>query len=299
MISYYYYYCLALFVDRCRKTKLKGCESDDSTALCGKPWESPVTTLITSVNANRLKSTIDQYWSNKMIPSYVSPYVKGKRNKLFFAIIFKPVDRINRDYRIAYDLNTADMESEIERLKRKKFYVICVTSYIRKGVILHLVVFQKMKAAPASNFYLARSEAQYNIDARLRANRRSCVKSLSITQDAEGSLNYTTLYKQCDDKTAVSCGLTFRGLLRRINRQKNRGFTLQSISTYTVDGETLYCAVFTDEKVGDCEQNFVHSYSENEIRDIAESHKNDGYRIVAIVVHSQTSFPLFMAVFKK
>ena len=120
---------------------MKGCESDDSTALCGKPWECPFTTLVSSINANGLKSTIDEYWSNKMIPSYVSPYVKGKGNKLFFAIIFKPVNRIKRDYRIAYDLNTTDMEHEIERLNGKGFYVIHATSYIKKREILHLVVF--------------------------------------------------------------------------------------------------------------------------------------------------------------
>ena len=275
------------------------CGSDDSTTLCGKPWECPVTTLITSVSANKLKRTIEEYWSNKMIPSYISPYVRGRRNRLFFAIIFKPVDRINRDYRIAFGLNTADVEREIEGRNSKRFYVIYAASYNQGGEILHIVVFQKMKTAPVSNFYLAQSEAQYKMDANLRTNRRSCVKCLAITQDAQGNLNYTTLYKKCDDKTAVFCGLNFKNLLKRVNRQKNKGFTLKSISTYTVDDETQFCAVFTDEKVGECEYIFVHSYSENEIRDIAESHKNDGYRIVVIVVHSQTSFPLFMAVFKK
>ena len=291
---------LCSIVGRCRKTKLIDyCASDDSTKLCGKPWECPVTTLITSVNANKLKKTIEEYWSNKMIPSYISPYVKGRRNKLFFAIIFKPVDRISRDYRIAFDLNTADMEREIEEQNGKRFYEIYAASYNQKGEILHIVVFQKMKTPPASNFYLAQSKAQYEMNANLRTNRRSCVKSLAITQDAQGSLNYTTLYKNCDDKTAVFCGLNFKNLLKRVNRQRNKGFTLKSISTYTVDDETQFCAVFTNEKVGECEYTFVHSFSENEIRDIAESHKNDGYRIVAIVVHSQTSFPLFMAVFKK
>ena len=286
-------------VDRCRKTKLTiNCKPDDMTTLCGKPWECPVTTLITSVSANNLKETINQYKSNKMIPSYVSPYVNGngRRNKLFFAIIFKPVDRI-RDYRITFDLDTAAMTSEIERLNAKKFYVIYAASYNQKGKILHIVVFRKMKAPLESNFYLAQSESQYRIDAK--SNRRSCVKSLAITQKAQGSLNYTTLYEECDDKTKVLYGLSFKGLLRTVNRQKNKGSTLKSISTYTVDDETRFCPVFTDEKVGECEYIFVHSYSEKEIRDIAESHKNDGYRIVAIVVHSQTSFPLFMAVFKK
>ena len=284
-------------VDRCRKTKLKiNCKPDDMTTLCGKPWECPVTTLVTSVSANNLKETINQYKSNKMIPSYVSPYVKGGRNKLFFAIIFKPVDRI-RDYRFAIGLDTAAMTSEIERLNAKKFYVMYAVSYNQKGKILHIVVFQKMRTPPESNFYLAQSESQYRIDAK--SNRRSCVKSLAITQKAQGSLNYTTLYEECDDKTTVICGLSFKGLLKRVNRQKNKGLTLKSISTYTVDDETRFCPVFTAEKVGECEYIFVHSYSEKEIRDIAESHKNDGYRIVVIVVHSQTSFPLFMAVFKK
>ena len=290
---------LCSIVGRCRKTRLKDyCESGGSTTLCGKSLEGPVTTLVTSVNANKLKKIINEYWSNKTIPSYISPYVKGKRNKLFFAIIFKTVDRI-KDYRVAFGLNTVDMEREIERLNAKRFYVMYAASYNQKGEILHIVVFQKMKTAPESNFYLAQSKAQYEMDANLRTNRRSCVESLAITQDAQGSLNYTTLYKKCDDKTAVFCGLNFKSLSRRVNRQKNKGFTLKSISTYTVDDETLFCAVFTDEKVGECEYIFVHSYSENEIRDIAESLKNDGYRIVVIVVHSQTSFPLFMAVFKK
>ena len=276
------------------------CESDVSTTLCGKPWDCPVTTLVTSVSARNLQNTISEYQSNNMIPIYISPYFKGRRgNRLFFAIIFKPINRIN-NYRVVVGLNTTVTASEVERLNGRRYYVIFATLYYnRRGEILHIVVLQRMKAAPVSNFYLGQSESQYQMDAKLRSNRRSSVMSLAVAQNDQGNLNYTTLYVKSSDKTVVFCGLNFRTLVRRVNRQRDRGFTLKSISTYTVNDETLFCAVFTNEKIGECEYIFVHSYSEKEINDIAESHKNDGYRIVVIVVHSQTSFPLFMAVFKK
>jgi len=54
-----------------------------------------------------------------------SPYVKG--NKLFFAFIFKPVDKV-KDYKVKYGLDTAAM-TEIELKLRKRFYVVFATSY--------------------------------------------------------------------------------------------------------------------------------------------------------------------------
>ena len=229
-----------------------------------------------------------------MIPTFVSPYMKG--NRLFFSIIFKPVDRIS-NYKVVHGLNTAAMATEIEKMNGNGFYVVYATSYNQKGEILHIVVFQRMKAPTESNFYLAQSASEYR--RRVRTNRDSCVQSLAVTQNAQGGLNYTTLYKQCDHQTTVLCGLTSNNLVRRINRQRNKGFKLIEISAYTVNEETEFCAVFSDEKIGECEYTFVHSYGEEEINNIAKDHKKDGYRIVAIVVHSQTSFPLFMAVFKK
>ena len=268
------------------------CESPDATKLCGKPWDCPETTLVTSIS--NLRRTINRQRSDNMIPTFVSPYMKGRR--LFFAIIFKPVDRAS-NYRVVQGLDTAAMEAEIETMNGNRFYVVYATSYIQKGKILHLVVFQRMNTPTESNFYLAQSESDYR--RRVRTNRGSCVESLAVTQNAQGSLNYTVLYKQCDDNTAVLCGLTSNNLVRRINRQRNRGFKLTDISAYTISDETQFCAVFSDEKIGECEYTVVHSFSEEEINNIAKDHKKDGYRIVAIVVHSQTSFPLFMAVFKK
>ena len=271
-----------------------GCDPPAEIPLCGKPWTFNVTILVTSVRINNLKSTINNYRTRNLIPIYISPYLKG--TDLYFAIIFKPVDDF-RFYRIEFALDTQAMTTKVLNLAKKKFYPIFATSYHQNGNIFHVVVLQKMNSPPMSQFYLAQSEADYRSTSR--SNRKLNVGSLAVTQNTQGTLNYTTLFVKSDAKTVVSCGLTFKNLLRKVNKQKNKGFTLKSIDTYTVNDETRFCAVFTDEAIGECEYIFVHSYSEKDIKDIAEAHRNDGYRIVVVVVHSQRSFPLFMAVFKK
>ena len=241
-----------------------------------------------------LKSTINNHRTRNLIPIHISVYLKG--NELYITIIFKPVDNF-RDYRIEFALDTQAMTTKVLNLAKKKFYPIFATSYHQNGKIFHIVVLQKMSSPPMSQLYLAQSEANYKLTSR--SNRKLNVGSLAVTQNAQGTLNYTTLFVKSDAKTVVSCDLTFKNLLRKVNKQKNKEFTLKSIDTYTVNEETRFCAVFTDEAIGECEYIFVHSYSEKDIKNIAEAHRNDGYRIVAVVVHSQRSFPLFMAVFKK
>ena len=229
-----------------------------------------------------------------MIPIYILPYLKG--TDLHFAIIFKPVSNF-RDYRIEVGLVTLDMTKRLERLNKKSFYPIFATSYSRNGKIFHVVVLQKMTTQPTSQLFLTQSEADYKASAR--KNRDLSVASLAVTQNAQGALAYTTLYQNSNEKTVVQCDLAFKNVLRKVNKQKEKGFTLKSVDTYTVNDETRYCAVFTDQKIGECDYIFVHSYSEKDINNIAVTHRSEGYRIVAVAVHSQRSFPLFMAVFKK
>ena len=278
----------------CKNIKKMECDRPAEIPLCGKPWTCNVTILVTSVRINNLKSTINNHRTRNLIPIYISPYLKG--TDLYFAIIFKPVDNF-KFYRIEFALDTQAMTTKVLNLAKKKFYPIFATSYRQNGKIFHLVVLQRMSTPPMSQFYLAQSEADYMSTAR--SNRKLNVGSLAVTQNAQGTLNYTTLFVKSDAKTVISCDLTFKSLLRKVNKQKNKEFTLKSIDTYTVNDETRFCAVFTDEAIGECEYIFVHSYSEKDIKNIAEAHRNDGYRIVAVVVHSQRSFPLFMAVFKK
>jgi len=267
------------------------------SALCGKPWDSQPTTLVTAISFKNLKKTLSQYESKFMMPSYISPYVKG--NKLFFAFIFKPVDKV-KDYKVEFGLDTAAMTERVQKL-RKKFYVVFATSYDRNGKIYHIVVLKrKMKKSPISLLNLAESQSDYKSTSRSNRKDGYNVASMAVIQNAQGKLNYTTVYdKKSDEDTVVVCDLTFKGLLKRVNRQKNKGYTVKSIDTYTVKDETRFCAVFTNEKIGECEYIFVHSHSEKDIMDIAKNYKNDGYHIVVVAVHSQRSFPLYMAVFKK
>ena len=84
-----------------------------------------------------------------------------------------------------------------------------------------------------------------------------------------------------------------------VQDQKSNGFQLVHISSYTIRSKTRYSAIFTNEKIGDCEYSFFHSYNEKDILKIAENHKQEDYRLTAVAVHSPSSFPLFMAVFRK
>ena len=281
---------------RCSKIKKdkNPCDTSADASSCGKAWDFNATTLVTSVTFNNLQTTINQHRSNSLIPVYISPYLEG--TKLRFALIFKSVSNF-KDYRIEVGLSTPDMTKRIERLNKKSFYVTFATTYSRNGGNFHIKVFQKMTAQPTSQVHLAQLETDYKSTAR--SNRALSVASLAVTQNAQGQLTYTTLYQQSDANTVVQCDLEFKNILRKVTKQKAKGFTLKSVDAYTVNDETRYCAVFTDQKIGECEFIFVHSYSEKDINDIAETHRNEGYRIVSVAVHSQRSFPLFMAVFKK
>ena len=225
---------------------------------------------------------------------YISPYLNG--TDLHFAIIFKSVSNF-RDYRIEVDLSTKAAKKKRNRFNGNGFYVTFVASYSRNGKIFHVLVFRRMAAQPTSELHLAQLEADYKSSAR--SNRDLSVTSLTVTQNAEGTLTYTTLYERSDERTVVHCDLAFKNILGKVGKQKNKGFTLKSIDTYTVNDETRFCAVFTNQTIGECDYIFVHSYSEKDINDIATTHRNEGYRIVAVAVHSQRSFPLFMVVFKK
>ena len=270
------------------------CDPLAGTTLCGKAWEFNPTTLVTSISLNNLETTINQHRSNNSIPVYVSPYLNG--TDLYFAIVFKSVSNF-RDYRIEVGLSTKAMTKRVNRLRRNSFYVTFVTSYSRNGKIFHVLVFRRMNAQPTSRLYLAQLEADYESSAR--SHRDLSVQSLTVTQNAEGNLTYTTLYERSDERTVVQCDLAFKNILRKVSKQKNKGFTLKSVDTYTVNDETRFCAVFTNQTIGECDYIFVHSYGERDINDIAATHRNEGYRIVAVAVHSQRSYPLFMAVFKK
>lgn len=281
---------------RCSKIKKdkNPCEPSAGTTLCGKAWDFNATTLVTSINFDNLPETINQYRTNSLIPVYISPYLNG--TGLYFAVIFKSVSNF-RDYRIEIGLSTKAVTKRVEKLNKKNFYVTFATSYSQNRKIFHILVFQKMIAQPTSQLHLAQSEADYKSSAR--SNRDLSVTCLTVTINAGGALTYTTLYERSDEKTVVQCNLGFKNIIRKVTKQKNKGFTLKSVDTYMVNDETRYCAVFTNQTVGECDYIFMHSYGENDINDIAETHRNEGYRIVAVAVHSQRAFPLFMAVFKK
>ena len=159
---------------------------------------------------------------------------------------------------------------------------------------------RKIKDSPMSLLNLVQSQSDYKSTSQSNRKDGYNVASMAVIQNAQGKLNYTTVYnRKSDEDTVVMCDLTFKGLLKRVNRQKKKGYTVKSIDTYTVKDETRFCAVFTNETIGECEYIFVHAHSEKDIMDIAKNYKNDGYHIVVVAVHSQRSFPLYMAVFKK
>jgi len=225
-----------------------------------------------------------------------------KRNETHFAIIYKEVDNV-KDYQVVFDIDTATAESTVEEMAANNYQVVCATSYYVGDTLYHIIVFSKMGKAQGAN---VRTYFDQSIRINTRNNESANADGLSLayrttTIDARGRRRYTTLYRRNRRRiqTVEFDDLGFRGLQRMINQQKQEGFQLVHISSFTIRSRTRYSAIFTNEKIGDCEYNFYHSLSEKDITDIAESHKKDGFRMTAVAVHSPSSFPLFMAVFRK
>jgi len=265
---------------------------------CGKPWKYPPTVLHSSVRISRLSRNIRNRANNNLVPFYISPYVKD--DETHFAIIYKEVDNV-KDYQVVFDINTATAESIVEEMAANNYRVVCVTSYYVGNILYHIIVFSKMTGGANVRAYFdqfgrtyARNNASANDDGFSLAYR-------TIIIDARGRRRYTTLYRRSNDgvQTVEYEDIGFRRLRRMINQQEWNGFRLEHISSFTVKSRTRYSAIFTNERIGDCEYNFYHSLSEKDITDIAESHKQDGFRMTAVAVHSPSSFPLFMAIFKK
>ena len=284
-------------LERCRN--FEPC-SPPEPEQCGRPWECPPTVLHSSVKQSRLSRNIRNRASNNLVPSYISPYVK--RNETHFAIIYKEVDNV-KDYQVVFDIDTATAESTVEEMAANNYQVVYATSYYVGDTLYHIIVFCKMGKAQGAN---VRTYFDQSIRINTRNNESAIADRLSLayrttTIDARGRRRYTTLYRRNRRRiqTVEFHDLGFRGLRRMVNQQKREGFQLVHISSFTIRSRTRYSAIFTNEKIGDCEYNFYHSLSEKDITDIAESHKKDGFRMTAVAVHSPSSFPLFMAVFRK
>ncbi|XP_065900631.1 uncharacterized protein [Dysidea avara] len=265
--------------------------------LCGRPWDHPPTVLYPAVRQSRLTRIIRNQASSNLVPSYISPYVKG--DETHFAIIYKQVDNV-KDYQVVFDIDTATAESTVKDMAAKKIYVVCATSYYVGDTLYHIIVFSKMRGGADVQVYFEQNGRRNS-----RSNSSAYSDGLSlayrtITIDAKGRRRFTTLYRRNNDiQTVEFDDLGFRGLRRMVNQQKKNGFQLVHISSFTVKSRTRYSTIFTNEKIGDCEYVFFHSYQEKDIGDIADSLKQDGFRMTAVAVHSQSSVPLFMAVFRK
>ena len=268
--------------------------------LCGRPWEFPPTVFYPSIRHSRLSRNIRTRARINLVPSYISPYVK--QNETHFAMIYKEVDNV-KDYQTVVDIDTATAQSTVEEMAANNYQVVCTTSYYVGDTLYHTIVFSKMGRAQGAN---VRAYFDQSVRLNTRNNESAIADRLSlayrtITIDARGRRRYTTLYRRNRRRiqTVEFDDLGFRGLQRMINQQKQEGFQLVHISSFTIRSRTRYSAIFTNEKIEDCEYVFFHSYNEKDIEGIAENHKQDGFRMTAVAVHSPSSFPLFMAVFKK
>jgi len=250
------------------------------------------------VRQNKLSRNIRVRRRNNLVPSHISPYVKA--NETHFAIIYKEVEDAS-DYMVVFDVDTATAVSTVKEKAKTNFYAVCASSYYVGDKLYHIIVFQKMTSGADVRVYFdqpGRTNTKNSNSANSAGLSLTC---RTITINSKGKRRFTTLYRRRDDniQTVEFDNLGFIGLRGMIQDQKSNGFQLVHISSYTTRSKTRYSAIFTNEKIGDCEYSFFHSYNEKDILEITENHKQEDYRLTAVAVHSPSSFPLFMAVFRK
>jgi len=288
--------CVSLIATE-RRCHNQTCDPDPQ--LCGEPWKYPPTVLYSSVRISGLARNIrSRARRNNMVPSYISPYVK--ENETHFAIIYKEVDNV-KDYKIVFDIDTATAVATVKEMAADNFYAVCATSYYVGDTLYHIIVFSKMISGGNVQVFFDQTGGTYT-----RNNASANADGLSLACrtviiNARGRRRYTTLYRRNKDgvQTVEYDDLGFRGLIRTVRQQKQNGFQLAHVSSITVKSRTRYSAIFTNEKIGDCEFCFLHTYNERDIDDIAKNHREGNFRMTAVAMHSPSSFPLFMGVFKK
>ena len=294
LYAYSYYSSFVFLVERCRDLEL--CTPPEPEQ-CGRPWDHPPTVLYPSVRQSRLSRNIRGRSKSGLVPSYISSYVKD--DETHFAIIYKKVED-SQNYQVVFDIDTATAESTVTNMAAENYQAVSATSYYVGDSLYHIIVFHQTTDGADVGLYLDQSGSTYS-----RTNKTAVADGLSlvdrtITINSRGRRRYTTLYKRNSGiKTVEFNDLGFRGLRRMVNQQQRNGFKLAHVSSVTQGKRTRYSAIFTDEMIGDCEYNFFHSLSEKDITDIAASQREDGFSLTAVAVHSPSSFPLFMAVFKK
>ena len=286
--------CLSFsFIVRCRS--FEPC-SPPEPEQCGRPSECPPTELYPSVRHNRLSRNMLRRSKTNLVPSFISPYVKG--NETHFAIIYKRVDNVN-DYQVMFDIDTATAESTVKDMAANNYQVVCATYYVG-DTLYHIIVFSKMRGGADVQVFFDETGSRNSRNNESAIADGSSLAYRTITINSRGRRRYTTLYRRNNDiQTVEFDNLGFRGLRRMVNQQKKNGFQLVHVSSVTVRRRTRYSAIFTNEKIRDCEYVFYHSLNEKDIAGIAESQKQDGFRMTTVAVHSPSSFPLFMAVFRK
>ena len=223
-----------------------------------------------------------------------------KENETHFAIVYKEVEDAS-DYIVVFDVDTATAESTVKEMADESFYVVCVASYYVGDKLYHIIVFLKITGGADVRVYFDQSGRTNTRNSNSANSVGLSLTYRTITINSRGKRRYTTLYRRRDNniQTVEFDDLGFRGLRGMVQDQKSNGFQLVHISSFTTKSRTRYSVIFENEKIGDCEYRFLHSYNMTDVIEIAKNHRQVDYHLTAIAVHTPSSFPLFMAVFKK
>ena len=267
--------------------------------MCGRPWEYQATEFLPSVKHNKLTTVINKQRKKKnRVPSFIAPYNKG--SDVYFAVIFKRVSNVS-DYQVVFDIDgNRNANSLVKSMADENYRVVLATSYYVDNTLYHMIVFLRSSSDLEIRVRFDQPSSTYAKYSKSAIKDGLSLVSRRVTVNSRGRNRYTTIYRlNSGRKTVEQDELTFDVLEKKINRQRRNKRYLVHIDTYVVKGETRYSVIFTNEKIGECKQEVISGRNQTEIDNIAENHRKDGFLMTAVAIQSQTSFPLFMGVFRK
>jgi len=289
----------ALDSEHCSPGAQDVCESY-KPELCGRPWDYEATELLSSVKHNSLTEVINNYKMGNWIPSFISPYVRG--GELYFAVIFKNVNNAS-DYEVVLDIDSnKKAKSVVKDMTTSNYRITLATSYYLNGTLYHMMVFFKVSDVDNTEIRIRFRQPKSSYKKYNESAIRDGLSLVSrrVTVSPRGKNRYTTIFSENDGfKTFEYDGLTSETVVNTINEQRRRNHYLVHIDMYTFKEGIRYSAIFTDEEIGECEEKVVSGYNQAEIEAIAASNTNDGFLMTAVVAQTQSSFPLFLGVFRK
>ncbi|XP_065902782.1 aqualysin-1-like [Dysidea avara] len=283
---------------RCPRKSRDPCESSEPE-LCGRPWEYQATEFLPSVEHNKLTRVINKQRNKKnRVPSFIAPYNKG--SDVYFAVIFKRVSNVS-NYQVVFDIDgNRNANSLVKSMADENYRVVLATSYYVDNTLYHMIVFLRSSSDLEIRVRFDQPSSTYAKYSKSAIKDGLSLVSRRVTVNSRGRNRYTTIYRlNSGRKTVEQDELTFDVLEKKINRQRRNKRYLVHIDTYVVKGETRYSVIFTNEKIGECKQEVISGRNQTEIDNIAENHRKDGFLMTAVAIQSQTSFPLFMGVFRK